>query len=160
MTVPQRVVDRILTRVQRDEDTECWIWPGATTGPGYGHISWNENGVPIHTSTHRALYVATVGQIPAGRDLDHLCRNRLCCNPQHLEPVTRRENLLRGRTVTAARAAVTHCPQGHEYTAGNTFVDKKRRRHCRECGRIQNRAYMARRRAIRHQERRTATPGG
>jgi hypothetical protein len=68
-------------------------------------------------------------------DIDHLCRNRACVNPDHLEPVTRRENLLRGLTTTARNASRTHCPQGHPYDERNTYISPKGDRRCRECQR-------------------------
>jgi len=139
-TVPQRVVDRIMARIVRTPDG-CWNWPGAKRAGGYGHVGWHdETKTPRNESTHRALYKHFNGEVPEGFDLDHLCRNRSCCNPEHLEAVTRRENLLRGKTTPARRAAVTHCPSGHGYTPENTRVDKKGRRICKECCRTRNRS--------------------
>lgn len=138
VTVPERVIARILRRIAED-DNGCWIWPGALAG-GYGHVGWDEATVHFNARTHRALYEHFVGPIPAGLDLDHLCRVRSCCNPKHLEPVTRQVNLLRGETTPARRAAVTHCPRDHEYTPENTRVDKKNRRICKQCARLHNRA--------------------
>lgn len=145
--VPERVVRRIAERAVVDPETGCWVWPGARRAGGYGHIGWQSKNVRSYQSTHRAMYEACVGPVPGGLDLDHLCRNRACCNPEHLEPVTRRENLLRGVTITAERAARTHCPQGHPYDEGNTYRDRRNRRSCRECGRIHSRAYWRARRA-------------
>jgi hypothetical protein len=79
-----------------------------------------------------------VGPIPEGQDLDHLCRNRACINPNHQQPVTRRVNLLRGETITAREASATHCPKGHPYDLLNTHFYKGNRM-CRKCG-ILNRA--------------------
>lgn len=79
--------------------------------------------------------------------LDHLCRNRGCINPDHLEPVTCRENLLRGQTFQARNAAKTHCPHGHGYDEGNTRFNKDGSRACRSCERKRARKYMALRRA-------------
>ena len=98
----------------------------------------------VYSATHRVIWTAERGPIPAGLDIDHLCRTRACCNPDHLEPVTRQVNLLRGETTTAARAAITHCPRGHEYTPENTRTSKLGQRECRECRRALNRAYYHR----------------
>lgn len=91
----------------------CWIWTGSHQVGGYGNFQ------PIKgrgIGAHRYAYQITVGPIPNGLQLDHLCRNRLCVNPAHLEPVTARENTLRGNTMPALNAAKTHCPNGHEYS--------------------------------------------
>lgn len=158
---PQRVVDRILDRL--DTSGDCWIWPGSTSS-GYGRVAWSIGaGQKIWRSTHRVVYSHFRGVIPAGLDLDHLCHNpdechpetadqcphRPCCNPDHLEPVSRRVNLLRGGTVPADRSKRTHCPQGHEYTIDNTLTDKLSRRSCKECTYEKNRAYYWRNRERR-----------
>lgn len=73
----------------------CWIWRGWNSANGYGKV---KIGGRAHMA-HRAIYECLVGPIPAGRVLDHLCRNRACCNPAHMEPVTVRENTRRGNAV-------------------------------------------------------------
>jgi hypothetical protein len=76
-----------------------------------------------------------MGAVPEGLELDHLCRVRGCVNPKHLEPVTHRENLMRGESWSAVNARKTHCPEGHPYDETNTYIDGKGRRRCRECAR-------------------------
>lgn len=83
---------------------------------------------------HRVYYEARFGPIPAGLQLDHLCRNRGCVNPDHLEPVTCRENLMRGHTVAAANAKKTHCNAGHALAGDNLRVWKGKR-YCIVCQR-------------------------
>lgn len=127
------VLDRILARLLIGDG--CWLWPGSTAS-GYGHLRG--------TLVHRAVYEGLRGPIPEGMQLDHLCRVRLCCNPSHLEPVTNRENILRGVGVSAENARKTHCRLGHPFDASNTWTDKRGGRHCRECGRASHRRWLAR----------------
>jgi len=118
----------------------CWLWMAGIARNGYGYLSFRGT----RWLAHRISYEAHVGVIPEGLDLDHLCRNRSCVNPVHLEPVTRKVNLGRssliGRGAGKHQSAKTHCPQGHEYTPENTRQMKQRKgRICRECDRIRNR---------------------
>jgi len=123
---------RILARLAEDE-RGCWVWPGAKSGGGYG-VAWYAG---AQQSVHRVVYALYCGPVPEGLDLDHLCRNRACANPAHLEAVTRAVNLQRGTgpEVTRVRhAAVTACPQGHPYDEGNTIMKKHSgKRACRAC---------------------------
>ena len=107
----------------------CWEWQGGIKCDGYGSFYWNKKYYP----SHRVCYEIMVGLIPIGLQLDHLCRNRKCCNPDHLEPVTRRENILRGDSIVAHNSQKTHCPQKHEYTPENTWKNGKGSRVCRIC---------------------------
>lgn len=88
--------DRIADRIQPCPNTGCWLWEGRwDSGNGYGKVSWRGR----TWMAHRLVYVLLVGPIPEGHHLDHRCRVRPCCNPDHLEPVTPRENTLRGEAV-------------------------------------------------------------
>jgi hypothetical protein len=120
-------------------ESGCWEWDGTRQPNGYGRVSWKG----VSRFTHRVAYEIAKGEIPDGLVIDHLCRNRACFNPDHLEAVTHQINLLRGETVTASRAAVTHCPQGHEYTDKNTYWSSRNQRSCRACGRIKARLRYA-----------------
>lgn len=106
----------------------CWMWTGAVNDSGYG-IIWNGRGT---VRAHRVVYELTMGLIPQGLQLDHLCRVRSCVNPNHLEPVTARDNVLRGNGISAHHAIKTHCPSGHEYSEQNTTLCAGKR-YCRAC---------------------------
>jgi hypothetical protein len=128
--------ERFWAKVNRTGPTECWEWNGAMSN-GYGVFN-HVRGKGMRS--HRYAYLQLVGPIPDGLVLDHLCRNRRCCNPAHLEPVSNRENILRGDSFGAVNARKTHCPQGHTYDEANTYVDARGCRHCRIC----RAAHMAR----------------
>jgi hypothetical protein len=123
--------DRFRAKVWVDLENHCWIWTACKTQGGYGLFGAKRKLVLVH----RFSYETMVGPIPSGMQLDHLCRNRLCVNPDHLEPVTCRENLARGKTLMAANLSVTECPKGHQFDELNTYVTKKGARQCRACAR-------------------------
>jgi hypothetical protein len=111
----------------------CWEWTGANNGDGYGKF--------CKKYVHRIAYEQIIGVIPDGLQIDHLCRNRLCCNPTHLELVTSRENTLRGESIMAQEAKRTHCIHGHELSGSNLIVRKNGNRDCRLCRMYRKRAY-------------------
>lgn len=123
---------RLMHKIGEQTPSGCWPWLGALTSGGYGSV-----GVDSAVKTaHRVVYELLVGPVPEGLDLDHLCRNRWCVNPDHLEPVTRPENVRRGH---AARRA-THCKNGHELTASNAYTyPRSGHRACRVCRRSRRR---------------------
>jgi len=140
------VQQKIASRVVAGEGG-CWIWTGkqqSQSRGGYGRI--RHDGRTL--AAHRVSYEAFIEPIPTGLQIDHLCRNTRCVNPYHLEPVTARENTLRGDTLPAMRAAVTHCPRGHAYDEENTYVWRGMR-FCKECKRAEIRTRRKRVRAER-----------
>jgi hypothetical protein len=139
------VEERFWEKVDKNGENGCWEWKAALNSYGYGNFKANKKNV----SSHRFSYELLKGDIPKGKHLDHLCRNRKCCNPKHLEPVTQRENLLRGETIPASYVLKTHCPQGHEYTEENTYTYKGSR-YCITCrNKYSNRSYYSKKEKVR-----------
>lgn len=128
-----------MRRVLVDVDTGCWLWTGAANLYSYGVIG-NGDRSDLVTLVHRAAYEDLVGPIPEGLDLDHLCRNRICCNPDHLEPVTRAENVARGDHAKCWADELETCKRGHPWVPENTRYSAKQR-HCRTCERARKRGY-------------------
>ena len=127
---------RFWTKVERVVGG-CWIWTANTATNGYGRVKIDG----ISRPAHRVAYEWLVGPVPGGMELDHVrargCTSRACVNPSHLEPVTHRENTLRGDTITSQQAGRTHCPRGHELVEGNLVPSslKQGRRGCLTCSR-------------------------
>lgn len=112
---------------------DCWIWIGSCWSNGYGQFMLTEGGKIRSISAHRTAYELVVGSIPDGLQLDHLCKNRRCVNPAHLEPVTSKVNNSRSEGTSTIHSRKTHCPHGHPYSGDNLYIDKDGARRCRAC---------------------------
>jgi hypothetical protein len=127
-----------LNIIECGHGTPCWLYCGAKTKGGYGLLTYKHK----NYYSHRFSYMIHIGGIPEKLQLDHLCRNRLCANPSHLEAVTQKENLLRGEGIFAIHHRKTHCSRGHKYTEDNTCLVKNRYggfgRQCKCCTYIKN----------------------
>lgn len=116
---------------------DCWIYVGAMARGGYGRVKVGGS----EYRAHRYAWLTLRGEIPDGLDLDHLCRNRACVNPDHLDPVPSAVNKSRGLmgSGNCTTAVQTHCKRDHEFTPDNTYMWRGRRK-CRACQRIYNAA--------------------
>ena len=118
---------RIAAKIRVNPASGCWEWQGKKNNAGYGRVMHDGR----LQQAHRVVWSILRKPIPDGLVLDHLCRNTVCVNPDHLEPVTQQENTLRGETIAAANAARTVCGKGHEYTV--RIVKGKAWRECVTC---------------------------
>lgn len=141
----QKNMDRFWSKVQKSEG--CWLWLAYKKKTGHG-VFWMD-GKP--RAAYRVSYENTVGPVPDGLHMDHLCRNPACVNPAHLEPVTRAENTRRGLAGAYQwfeTASQTHCRRGHEYTPENLRITVEGEKCCRACVRIVSRARFYKRRGL------------
>jgi hypothetical protein len=122
---------------------DCWMWEANVVG-SYGQF-WAPEfyGANGRGPSHRFAYANARGPIPAGMDIDHLCRVRLCQNPRHMEPVTRQVNVLRGGGLAAINATKVACDNGHPFDDENVLLTRGER-VCRECARERTRRWRAR----------------
>lgn len=130
---PDRSLDPYWFWIKVNKTKSCWEWGGAKNNTGYGTVNWDEKSVTAHVLG----YKLQGHKIPKGLSLDHLCRNRACVRADHLEPVTHRENILRGISPSALHAKKTHCQKGHPFSGKNLSIRLKengtKMRQCRTC---------------------------
>lgn len=134
-------VPRFWNRVSIDDPNGCWLWTGKKCKAGYGDFCAAHK---IRVKAHRFAYKNIHGSIPHGLTLDHLCRNRACVNPMHLEPVSIGVNALRGVSPCAVNARKTHCHAGHPLHGMNLRMDNRlgyTQRICRQCKALKQRIY-------------------
>ena len=130
--------DRFWDKIEVDNN-DCWNWMAHRNSKGYGMVGLKGKVL----LAHRASYEHFKGKIKY--TIDHLCRNRACVNPDHLEDVTIKENTHRGNTLAAENLAKTHCKKGHEYSQENTYINPKSgKRTCRKCNYQSGRKWLAR----------------
>jgi HNH endonuclease len=129
--------ERFWSNVNVKEADDCWLWQRSLNRDGYGRLSWNRKLI----MAHRLAYRLCVGELPFGLELDHLCRNRACVNPRHLEPVTHKINMERG---IARCSKKTHCKRGHELIGNNLYTPPDGSRQCRKCDALWMREYRKR----------------
>lgn len=143
MIVPlaPHIAERINAKVRTQPNFGCWIWLGAKNNKGYAQIRIQRKCYLVH----RVLFESIVGPIPAGLELDHLCRQPACVNPIHMEAVTHAVNIRRGRRAPWKEA----CPGGHAYTSANTYWNTRGHRVCLTCKRARGRLTQQRAKAAR-----------
>lgn len=139
-------MERVAPHITKMPDG-CWLWMRCKDANGYGRT--NPTRQSKFRLAHRLIYEALVGPIPRGLTIDHLCRVRSCVNPAHMEPVSVRENTLRGYSSAGINGRKTHCKRGHEFTAENTYRMNIGGRSCRECMRMHQANFRERRRGAR-----------
>lgn len=129
---PTPAVERVYRRIEV-HPLGCWNWTGAVNHGGYGIIQLGRGSGTDRT--HRVVYEAEVGPIPDEYTIDHLCQNPACCNPTHLEPVTRAENARRQNAAGRGNGNRdrTHCQRGHPFDEANTYIRPDGNRTCRAC---------------------------
>jgi len=130
----KRQINNFIKKIKIDLLTGCWLWQAYLDGRGYGKVQirnkWGR--------AHRTSYEYWNGKIPDDKEIDHLCRNKNCVNPRHLEAVTHIENVKRGN-LGLINKNKTHCKWGHNFTEENTIITKSGKRRCRICVYQQNR---------------------
>lgn len=141
-------VARFYEKIHIDKSSECWNWKGKPSSDGYGRMGIDYK---VYLA-HRVSYVLKYGEPPPHMVIDHVCRNRICINPDHLEVVSLEENIRRGvgpermRESSDAKAQRTHCKNGHPFSGYNLSLND-RQRLCKTCHRQWQKDFRARKKA-------------
>lgn len=140
MLTPKDVA-RMWSKVDKRGSDECWPWLGAVTRAGYGTFDAGPRSARKRSGAHRVVWEVVKGeQLPTDLAIDHLCKNTVCVNPDHLEPVPQRVNVLRGDSVVGKVNREMVCLRGHDLTLPDAFVVSPTARHCRKCQQVRRRA--------------------
>lgn len=127
--------DRFDSKLFPDPNSGCWLWEGSLSGYRYGTFWFQGRAI----KAHRFSYERLVAKIPDGLVLDHKCRNGFCVNPAHLEPVTQRENIMRGCAPASIQARQDSCIHGHRLAGPNLYIKPNGARQCVACRRVTDR---------------------
>jgi hypothetical protein len=149
------IPNRFWSKVWPCPNTGCWHWGGTIHHTGYGSYWYGYRSV----LPHRYIYEVIHGPLPPVMKVDHICRNKSCVNPAHLDAVTQRENIIRGMAPASVNAAKTHCIHGHPFAGDNLIVrcyGSHPRRCCLECTREIGRRSSKKRRDLQKQSRKKA----
>jgi len=133
----KQTFENVFKRVEKEKNG-CWTWTGSLNHKGYGQVSWHGKVV----RAHRIIYFLITGkEVPSNMTIDHLCRNRACVNPDHMEVVTGKENTLRGENFSACNKRKQFCPRGHSLSGNNLLAAALRHggRDCKTCKREKHR---------------------
>ena len=138
-----RTINRFLEKVFIKEN-DCWIWDSTVNHKGYGRFPYMIRTINYQPQAHRVSYIIFKGKIPIGKTIHHKCRNKLCVNPDHLEPRDNISNIMEGNCWSAKNKRKTHCMRGHKFNKENTYIHNRKmpdgrisiRRHCRVCSRM------------------------
>ena len=139
--ISQKFIDKFWSKVDRKSNDECWEWLGSDNGHEYGRFyAGGGKDNPLTYYAHRYSYTLYYGEIPEGLEIDHLCKNRKCVNPLHLEAVTTKVNVLRSDSLSAKRARQEFCIRGHPLFGDNLYEagGKRMCKQCREDNRLNN----------------------
>lgn len=137
----KNTINRFLDKILIYNNNECWEWKSTTNHKGYGRFSFMRNSINYQPQAHRVSYMIFKGEIPKEKTIHHICHNKKCVNPDHLEPRTNIENIMEGNCWSAINSRKTHCINGHKFDYNNTYNYYRKtssgketpRRGCRKC---------------------------